>query len=797
MHEESKHNARLDPLADLIDSVDRPGDYCAHGQVLAPMPRIRVGTGEILSFPIPPAQAVALIESASRAPYGRGPETIVDRTVRDCWQIEPGRVEVGGRAWPETLRDILRRTAEGLGYSSEAVSASLYKVLIYERGGFFAPHRDTEKTDGMVATLVISLPVAGTGGELVVRHRDRETTVDMLTDEPSELVYAAFYADCEHEIHPVTEGYRVCLVYNLVVEEGRSVPTKAPDYGTKVAAIADELDARFRDPESAAKLVWMLEHDYSEAGLSFRTLKNTDSAVGRVMMEAARRAGCVLHAATVHIEEHASVIWYGGWEHETEDVDESDYDLVETVDSLRWLDGWVCADGMSAEYGKLELCDGELMRADELADEEPDSHRLFEATGNEGASVERLYRRAALVVWPQAESMKVLAPAGGGALVSFVEAERDRERAGTGTGRSVRDWACELAKAWPKPSPTLHYLKGGIGSWREHCVKALQLLHAIGNRSAVAHFLETVVLPYYGAAMNDALVAVISREDAREMGVLLDRLVRSQLGREIDGILNLICILCERLDGGRDTPWRPVLRETVLVACASLHALCRPRDDARGTRTENRMVPVSVDTLQALFRLVWRYDLEQQASEAASFFRAQPDLLPPDRNVPTLLAALHTEHGNGRTGTSAAFEALWRHGAAFLLCRSSHPPAPPKDWTLPIDGLRCSCERCDALRQFCLDGEARVRHFAVRQDLRSHLRQQIETSGIDMCYKTERRGNPHRLVCTKTRASHENRMQQYNGDIVEMRRLIGLARSVPGVAGVAEDLSAAVGRAQS
>ena len=29
------------------------------------------------------------------------------------------------------------------------------------RAGFFAPHRDTEKVDGMVATLVVALPVAG------------------------------------------------------------------------------------------------------------------------------------------------------------------------------------------------------------------------------------------------------------------------------------------------------------------------------------------------------------------------------------------------------------------------------------------------------------------------------------------------------------------------------------------------------------------------------------------------------------------------------------------------------------
>ena len=44
----------------------------------------------------------------------------------------------------------------------------------------------------MVATLTISLPTVGAGGELVVRHGDREEVIDMNAAEPSELAFAAF-----------------------------------------------------------------------------------------------------------------------------------------------------------------------------------------------------------------------------------------------------------------------------------------------------------------------------------------------------------------------------------------------------------------------------------------------------------------------------------------------------------------------------------------------------------------------------------------------------------------------------
>ena len=53
------------------------------------------------------------------------------------------------------------------------MAAEFYKLLIYDAGSFFVDHRDTEKVPGMFATLVIALPSAHSGGELVVRHLDR------------------------------------------------------------------------------------------------------------------------------------------------------------------------------------------------------------------------------------------------------------------------------------------------------------------------------------------------------------------------------------------------------------------------------------------------------------------------------------------------------------------------------------------------------------------------------------------------------------------------------------------------
>src|SRR5262245_20032435 len=103
----------------------------------------------------------------NRPPYGRGEETVVDTTVRKVWQVLPDKVQLGGASWAQTFETMLTRVAHGLGCRRSAISAELYKLLIYDAGGFFVSHRDTEKTRGMFGTLVVVLPSSHSGGELV------------------------------------------------------------------------------------------------------------------------------------------------------------------------------------------------------------------------------------------------------------------------------------------------------------------------------------------------------------------------------------------------------------------------------------------------------------------------------------------------------------------------------------------------------------------------------------------------------------------------------------------------------
>jgi 2OG-Fe(II) oxygenase superfamily len=73
---------------------------------------------------------------------------------------------------------------------------------------------DTPRAQNQFGSLVVCLPSAHAGGELAVRHDHREVKFDWSQDSKS-IQWAAFYSDCEHEVLPVTSGYRVTLTYNL------------------------------------------------------------------------------------------------------------------------------------------------------------------------------------------------------------------------------------------------------------------------------------------------------------------------------------------------------------------------------------------------------------------------------------------------------------------------------------------------------------------------------------------------------------------------------------------------------
>ena len=92
--------------------------------------------------------------------------------------MEPDRFSLTNPEWNGSSRRRSSKVQEELGLEKQKLESHLYDLLLYEPGSFFLPHRDGEKLDRMVATLVIVLPSSYEGGEIVVRHEGQERTID-------------------------------------------------------------------------------------------------------------------------------------------------------------------------------------------------------------------------------------------------------------------------------------------------------------------------------------------------------------------------------------------------------------------------------------------------------------------------------------------------------------------------------------------------------------------------------------------------------------------------------------------
>jgi hypothetical protein len=272
-------------------------------------PRLRLleaGLNLVQTVRVTKSQARKVIKLCRQAPYGKGAETVVDTDVRRVWELGPDQFRLTNPKWDDFVSSVVVEVQNVFGLGDQKLAPQLYKLLVYEKGSFFLPHRDGEKLDRMVATLVIGLPSVHEGGELMVSHEGRQHEIVFRGAATGhESSYAAFYADCGHAVRPVHSGYRLCLTYNLALARPRRNPRiTAPSYGPAVAAIG-ELLADWSHGEEQ-KLAVTLEHLYTQDGLTNDTLKGIDRARAEVLFKAAEQADCVAHLALVTLRWNAT-----------------------------------------------------------------------------------------------------------------------------------------------------------------------------------------------------------------------------------------------------------------------------------------------------------------------------------------------------------------------------------------------------------------------------------------------------------------------------------------------------------
>jgi predicted 2-oxoglutarate/Fe(II)-dependent dioxygenase YbiX len=758
-------------LAALLDEVATPGDFTA--RATAPPRDLHLeirGVGP-LTLPVTRTQAAQLCRLGRPARYGQGERTLLDRGVRDTWQIPRSRIRLDKRRWNATLLPALDRLRDGLGLPPGCrLEARFHSMLVYGPGQFFAPHQDSETDDTMIGSLVVTLPSAASGGALVVEHDGVRVTHRA---SKTSLSFVAFYGDCRHEVRPVRSGYRVVLTYHLLAR-GDTTPAPASDgdleplvrclhehFATPVPAPSGTPDRPPGPPPR--RLVHLLDHGYSERAISWSRLKGGDATRAALLRAAAQRADCSVALALAEVHETWSAYeptpprhrrWTDRWDWEDETALDGrpdpgqrsdpwdDYELDELIESEITLDRWVDDSGAEAEAVLTTVTAGEVSEAVPSSELRPYAVEYEGYMGNYGNTMDRWYRRAAVVVWPNRLTFAVRAEAAPRtALDALAERLRRGERA------DARRDAATLAPFWDQVAAGDHGRRFTTAALRvadrlDDADLAAMLLRPLGTERLAATHAKALaaVTGRYGPAWAEALVAAWTARDgwrATADGRWTWMSALGPLGAALHAAGPAGTAIGGHLVAGS---WRQ-LRSAV----DHRRTLLPPsrRDDALG-----QLGPPTLGVLQAVAAL-GAADLR---AEIVDWLRDGDDL------VPLVMAVLRTASSDPGAAGTAGLDALALHCSDKLRSALAAPPRAEGDWSIELPA-GCSCELCTTLARFLADPARRSLEWPLAQARRQHVHARIESHQLPVRHQTRRSGRPYTLVLTKMPALFEQEAQ--------------------------------------
>ena len=430
-------------------------------------------------------------------------------------------------------------------------------------------------------------------------------------------------------------------------------------------------------------------------------------------------------------------------------------------------------DDRAVEFGSLPVEDGEILPAGALDSEAPDQQRLTEASGNEGASFERSYHRAALVIWPQDRFVDVLLQAGPAAALPYF---KDRVQASNSLSapatdrQTVHSIAERIIAVWEA---------SGNNGHRQRYKEAdrsdmIALLGQLADAPLLERFIAGVVTREYDGSENKVLAANVRWLDPMQTGQLLSHLVIENMRTFPAACVDLLSRLTRESGLEPTAGWIAALREIAAAVVGALPDLKQRQPDHpdRDWRRTQKAKPVHGTTVVDLLETLAALNASTLRDASCKAIVANPEVFNPAKLIVSALQLLR-ERNSDAVLRDKEFQRLWAHSAEFLLARSEQPPESPKDWRLDVK-IACQCDDCRELQAFALDPASQTHRFRVKQERRQHLHQQIDRHRLDMTHVTERVGSPQTLVCSKTRATYERQCHRYKEDIASMAVLYPL-----------------------
>ncbi|MCC5815624.1 MAG: 2OG-Fe(II) oxygenase [Leptospira sp.] len=704
-------------ILECLRNLKGSGKFAVVNEAKFVIPGLTVeGMGEI-AFPLQEWQAKELIRVAQKARFGKGSETVLDTNVRSAWEIDAKKLQFKNPKWIRFLENTILKIKKDLGLKDYKVTAHLYKLLVYEMGDFFLPHKDSEKEDGMFGSLVVDLPSNYKGGELVIRFEGEEVVADFANNADKYSIQStAFYADCDHEVKPIKSGYRICLVYNLVQE---TAGTKIELHSVK--SHADRLAKVFIKHPREKPYIILLGHQYTPQNYSYERLKLNDRFKADALLKAAKQLGFYAKLCLV-TSYKLGVPLQNGY------LDDEDVSVMEEViDEWKGIEHWGKSEIPILD--NVNFVEDELITSFALDENEPLIKESTGYMGNSGPDLMFWYHYGAVIIWSTEQNSQLLQMQTASTQLEWINYFNHTNQASENETKAVNT-----------------ILTNGLNIERTSKI--------VGNYDVITDWLisqndKTFLLNIKIEILQMLFINIstlswvklcewLPKEVSKQ---IFKRLAKEPKQVVVEKILNAICFIASNSD---------------TIGLAKKLASQLPSY----LRSLSRKTYPQLNS-QSLSNLFW---IETKFSHKNVWIEKINDVLTisPDRRYihKVLIPCLLSEKTN-----SKLCRLLLNFCQLFLQQRVDKKPQPPVNWIRPIPDCNFNNHIWKKLQPFMDSPDEQVMDLKMLKEERKNVEYAILDAKVDLETTTIKKGSPHTLRITKTQATYESNLKKWKEDL--------------------------------
>ena len=711
----------------ILNKIKGTGKYCTSFSNDFIFPNMEIkGIGEI-AFPINDLMAKHIIGIAHKAHFGKGSKTILDNTIRSTWEIDAPNILFNSNNWKNFIEQQIEKIKKDLGIENKSVKAILYKLLVYETGDFFLPHKDSEKEKGMFGTMIVTLPSKYKGGELVVNFEE-ESTVITFENTDNRINVAAFYADCEHELKPITSGNRVCLIYNLVFEnENENVSLESfTDFINEMKICFEKMDVT----NSYTPIIITLDHQYTPENFVVENLKLNDCYKVKILHEAAKELGIYAKPCLVTAQIMGSPVYDGYSE------DDEDAEIDEVYDEDYYIEHWAKND--YPNYGHIVFDKENLITNLIIEEDEPFEKENSGYMGNYGPDITHWYHYAAVYIMSKKAHIETLRNQNNATQLNWINYYSTQNNID----------ADEIAYVYEK-------LNTGFKSEHNNHNEKLEYMAIVSwiiNKKDIAFFdlLNNLIAEeYFQNIDTKKLAELIHFLPQNKTTTFIDKALLQPNAKTIKQLLELIYYF------SNENKHDSLMLNYFLQLPTYLSHLFNSKDNN---------IPLNANTINQLITI------ENQNTSTAQWQLEILEILVSNKSRKyfndVLISTILTL--KNQTQFSAS---ILKNSYDYFTQISTQKPQPPEDWAMQIPKETHHKNILKNIELFLTDPNQNQFDFRKNQAERDELDNAIRFSKMDLKTETIKKGSPHILRITKTQATYELKLKNWNNDMRQFEHI--------------------------